>query len=287
VSGSAWQVARTSTALFALLVVLVLASSSCDPTVTSVGSWQPVSLPDAGGQAGTVGSAGSSAVTGSGASAGLLEQGGAGGEADAAGLYLEAEDGELSGGFSIVADAAASNGEYIQPPTGPASESAPVADTPRARYTFELANAGDYVIWGRIYSPDVSSNRFWFQLDGGPWNIWRITVGEIWFWDDFHIDTNYNDTLHFTLAAGTHELTMAKDASSARLDRLYITSGADQPPGNDTPCNPPHTIDRGGECFPSCGSQAPSGMHTSCLSSACAGKPSLESYDCGVCCVVP
>lgn len=216
------------------------------------------------------------------------EQGGGAGQPEAPGLYLEAEDGELSGGFSIVADVAASNGEYIQPPTGPASDQPPVADTPRARYTFELANAGDYVIWGRIYSPDVSSNRFWFQVDGGPWTRWRITVGEIWFWDDFHPDTSYDETLHFTLAAGPHELTIAKAASTARLDRLYITAEGDEPPGNDTRCRPPHSIDRGdGECFPSCGSQAPVGMRTTCVVSMCEGKPSLESYDCNVCCVVP
>jgi hypothetical protein len=214
---------------------------------------------------------------------------GAAGESEQApGLYLEAESGELSGGFSIVDDVAASNGKYIQPPTGPALEDAPVADTPRARYRFELPAAGDYVIWGRIYSPDVSSNRFWFQVDGGSWTRWRITVGEIWFWDDFHPDTSYDDTLHFQLAAGPHELVMAKDVSSARLDRLYITSSGDVPPGNDTPCNPPHSIDRGGgDCFPSCGSLAPAGMHTSCLVSECAGKPTLEVYDCNLCCVVP
>lgn len=290
VLGTGWKVARTLTALLALLA-LACTSSGCDSTVTSVGAWQPVVQQPAGGQAGSAGSvglAGSGAVAGAGGSAGTAEQGGAGGEPDAPGLYLEAEDGELSGGFSIVADVAASNGQYIQPPTGPASDEQPVAETPRSRYTFELANAGDYVIWGRIYSPDVSSNRFWFQVDGGPWTRWRITVGEIWFWDDFHPDTNYNDTLHFALAAGSHELVIAKAASTARLDRLYITSEGDEPPGNDTPCRPPHTIDRGGgDCFPSCGSQAPLGMHTSCLASMCAGKPSLESYDCNVCCVVP
>lgn len=282
---------RTLTAPAPLLVAAACASAGCDATVTSVGDWEPiVQVPARGGAgaAGSAGTAGTADVAGSGGSAGSLSVGGAGGEPEAPGLYLEAEDGELSGGFSIVVDVAASNGEYIQPPTGPALEQPPVDGTPRARYTFELANAGDYVIWGRIYSPDVSSNRFWFQVDGGAWTVWRITVGEIWFWDDFHPDTSYNDTLHFQLAAGPHELLIAKDASTARLDRLYITSEGDEPPGNDTPCRPPHSIDRGGgDCFSSCGAQAPSGMHTTCLSSACAGKELLTAYDCNICCVVP
>lgn len=235
----------------ALLCGLACSTGGCDSTVTSVGAWEPVEQPNEPG------------------------------------LYLEAEDGELSGGFSIVGDVAASNGQYIQPPTGPALDETPVAGSPRARYSFDLVSAGDYVIWGRIYSPDVSSNRFWFQVDGGDWHIWRITVGEIWFWDDFHVDTNYDDTLHFMLAPGPHELVIAKDASSARLDRLYITSEGDEPPGNDTPCNPPHTIDRGGVCAPSCGSLAPAGMHTTCVPETCAAKELLDVYDCSVCCIVP
>ena len=294
VSGSGWKVARSVTAPFALVAAATCAATGCESSVTSVGAWEPIVEQPTAGQAGTAGSGG---AAGLGATAGTAGTGamaplaGAGGEFESPGSYLEAELGELSGGFSVVADVAASNAEYIQPPTGPAADQMPVADTARARYRFDLATAGDYVIWGRIYSPDVSSNRFWFQVDGGAWTLWRITVGEIWFWDDFHPDTNYNDTLHFQLAAGPHELVIAKAASTARLDRLYITAQGDEPPGNDTPCRPPHSIDRGGgDCFESCGSQAPAGMHTTCIASDCAGRdPSdlRDSYDCNVCCVVP
>ena len=271
---------RKLTVPTALLAAAAGVIAGCDAVVTSVGSWEPTVQTSAGatGAAGTANAGGASATAGS---------AGADGEPQSPGSYLEAEDGELSFGFSIVADVAASNGQYIQPPTGPAVEQPPVDTTARARYTFELANAGDYVIWGRIYSPDVSSNRFWFQVDGGTWTLWRITVGEIWFWDDFHADANYDDALHFQLAAGPHELVIAKDASTARLDRLYITSHGDEPPGNDTPCRPPHSIDRGGECFESCGSQAPPGMGTTCVVSMCAGQELLTAYDCNGCCVVP
>ena len=293
VSGSGWQVVRSLVAPFALLAGAACLGTGCESTVTSVGAWAPIVEQPTAGQAGaaaagTSGVAGAGATPGVGGTGGATPLGGAGGEPDAPGLYLEAEYGELSGGFSIVNDVAASNGQYIQPPTGPALEQPPAADSPRARYTFDLATAGDYVIWGRIYSPDVSSNRFWFQVDGGTWYVWRITVGEIWFWDDFHDDTRYNDTLHFALAAGPHEIGIAKDASTARLDRLYITAEDDEPPGNDTPCRPPHSIDRGGgDCFESCGSQAPAGMHTTCLADMCAGKALLDAYDCNICCVVP
>ena len=43
---------------------------------------------------------------------------------------------------------------------------------------FEAPSAADYVIWGRIYAPNAIDNRFWFQVDGGAWTLWRISVGE-------------------------------------------------------------------------------------------------------------
>ena len=141
----------------------------------------------------------------------------------------------------------------------------------------------------RIWSPDVKSNRFWFQVDGGNWITWRITVGKIWYWNYFHVDTLYNDVLHFPLAAGAHTLLIANEVPGARLDRLYITGAGDRPPGNDTPCNPPHSIDfdGAGDCHPSCGAQAPVGMHTTCVAATCDGKEMKTAYDCNVCCVVP
>jgi hypothetical protein len=246
--------------------------------VTSVGAWEPVVV-----QAGSAGQAG-------GGAGGLAGGTGAGGQIEprAPGLYLEAERGLLSGGFAIASDPQASNGQYIEGPTGPVYDMAPGGPA-QAHYSFELDSDGDYVIWGRIYSPSISSNRFWFQVDGGDWHLWRITVGVIWYWDDFHDNQRYNDTFHFPLTAGPHQLIIANAVNGAKLDRLYITADGDEPPGNDTPCRPPHSIDMGGGiCSPSCGSQATVGMGTSCDTTVCMDNPDQrDAYDCGVCCLVP
>jgi hypothetical protein len=81
---------------------------------------------------------------------------------------------------------------------------------------------------------------------------------------------------------------IANSVADARLDKLYVTADGDVPPGNTTHCFPPHTIDLGGpDCKPSCGAQAPAGMHTSC---ACNGLTTFYAYDCGgtfACCIVP
>jgi hypothetical protein len=198
-----------------------------------------------------------------------------------AGFYLEAESGQLSGGFTIGNDPSASGGRDIEPPIG-----APSLDQPgpaRARYGFDITTPATYVIWGRIHSPDALHNTFWIQLDGGPSYKWRITTGEVWWWDRFHDDADYGTPLTFDLNAGPHEIVIANCAEGDRLDRMYITSDGDIPPGNDTQCNPPHSILLDGGCVRSCGSQG----GNLCGIVQCSGRPQLPAYDCDLCCVGP
>jgi hypothetical protein len=197
------------------------------------------------------------------------------------GFYLEAESGQLSGGFTIASDPSASAGLCIDPPAG-----APSPDQPgsaRARYSLEIATPGLYVIWGRIHSPDATHNTFWIQLDAGTWHIWRITTGEVWFWDRFHENFDYGTPLKFDLGTGPHQLLIANSVEGDRLDRMYVTADGDTPSGNDTLCNPPHSVQLDGGCAPSCGSQG----GNLCGQVACSGQPILPAYDCDICCIAP
>jgi hypothetical protein len=265
VSGSAAGASTSRARLAALALVL---ASGCDARVTSIGAW----LPDAGiADAEPTDAVELDAATPDGA-------GDASGPAS--GFYLEAEQGELSAGFAVEADPAASGGRYLAPPAGVISDVEPGAA--RARYTLAIAEAGSYVVWGRIWAPGANANRFWFQLDGGAWHKWRISVGEIWFWDDFHEDTDYGHALRFELEPGAHELVIANCVDGARLDRLYVTAAGDVPPGNATRCDPPHSIDLAGQCLPSCGAL----QGTQCGEQACTDREQLPAYDCEVCCHV-
>ena len=195
-----------------------------------------------------------------------------------ASVYIEAEDGVVSG-FAIEESAEASAGQALLAPDV-LSDGMP--GTARASYAFELADAGDYILWGRVYAPDVDANRFWLQLDGGEPFLWRISTGEVWYWDDVHDDAQYSTPLVFAFNAGVHELVIANAGPQARLDRLYLTANGDTPPGNDTPCRPPHTVELGGECVPSCGLL----MGTRCGAVDCMGQTPLPAYDCDICCRV-
>jgi hypothetical protein len=197
------------------------------------------------------------------------------------GHYLEAEDGVLSGGFEIGRDSAASAGRYLAPPFGLNSDSVP--GSARAVYDFSLRTPDTYRIWGRIRGPASNANRFWFRIDDDAWIKWRISTGDIWYWDAFHNDTDYGIALNFPLAAGHHQITIANCVDGVDLDRLYYTPDPrDKPPGNDTPCSPPNSIEVNGVCQLSCGSQG----GNACSIPACKGLPLLVAYDCGVCCKV-
>jgi len=239
------------------LVIAGLASWACDAQRLDVGAWSP--------------------------DAGLSVEAGTAADVDVpanSGRYIEAESGELSGGFSIGDDPSASRQRYIAPPAAVTSEQEP--GSARARYVFQVSSPGAYLIWGRIRSPSAATNRFWVQMDGGAWYKWRISVGDIWYWDDFHSDVDYGTPLRFELAAGNHELVIANCVDGVALDRLYISASGDEPEGNDTECNPPHSIQIGGICLPSCGSL----RGTRCSPSICADRPLLAAYDCTICCQV-
>ena len=198
------------------------------------------------------------------------------------GFYIEAETGHLTGGFTVLADSKAFGGQAIQPPAGVSSPPNSPGSA-RAVYDFSLARPGSYIIWGRIHSPDTAHNTIWVQVDGSAWHQWRISTGEIWYWDKIHDGFDYNTPLVFDLPVGMHQLMLANSVDQVGVDSFYVTDGADRPPLDDTLCRPPDSIQISGNCSPSCGSL---GGNT-CGADACAGRTVLPVYDCVVCCIVP
>jgi hypothetical protein len=203
-----------------------------------------------------------------------------GAEIAAVPVYLEAEDGTLTGGFSVESDPHASGGKFIAPPAVPSTNTPGPAS---AAYSFRTIAPRDiYVIWGRIHSPGVLNNSFWISVDNGPFTQWRLSTGVIWFWGPITRDADYGNPIHYPLDAGLHQLVVRNSATEVGLDRLYIQLAPGiTPPGNDTPCDPPNSIELdGGGCSPSCGSL----LGTSCGAQTCAGFVPLPAYDCAVCC---
>ncbi len=105
----------------------------------------------------------------------------------AATLRFEAEEGELDG-FFVQSDATAGGDAFIQPETDEAAEDEP--GPARARYAFSLPYSLAMTFWGESVHPDVNTNRLWVKVDDGAWYKWRIAVGDVWYWDDFHGNTD-------------------------------------------------------------------------------------------------
>jgi hypothetical protein len=226
----------------ALLLVPIVLSLGCEPRMTTIG----VANDDAGALTADAGS----------------------------GVFFEAESGKLSGAFAIGASTEASGGHFIYANAGASAENAP--GVARAQYAFNVSVAGSYEMWGRVHNQTIYTNRFWFQVDGGDWIKWRISTGDIWYWDAFHDDVNYGVPVKLELSAGAHQLLIANCVDNAELDRLYFSSDPARPEPKDTACNPPHSVDLDGGCAPSCGSLA--GKCGKCAITA------LPTYDCPSCC---
>jgi hypothetical protein len=198
---------------------------------------------------------------------------------EATSLYIDMASGTLSGGFSIQTDLDA--GEYLSPPA-PASTQVP--GDASADFTFPVACGGTYLLWGRIHGPGALNNTFWLSVDGEPLYQWRLSTGVIWYWREVTHDTDYFNPIPYELEAGVHRLTVRNSATDVGLQRFFVAVRGDAPPGNDTPCDPPNSIQLAdGGCEVSCGSHG----NTVCGSVVCAGQPPLVSYDCAVCCLQP
>jgi hypothetical protein len=212
-----------------------------------------------------------------------------GAEIAAAPVYIEAEDGQLSGGFIVESDPTASGGEYILPPAVTSTDAPGAA---AAEYVFRANQPGSYVVWGRIHGPGASNNSFWITVDGvetvGIETIrWRLSTGVIWYWAPLTRDTDYGDPVVFQLDAGIHHLAFRNCEPGVGLDRLYITTaafdgGGIEPP-NHTKCDPPNSIQLAdASCQDSCGSL----LGSTCGAQVCAGFVPLPAYDCTFCCRV-
>lgn len=195
-------------------------------------------------------------------------------------FYIDIASATVSGGFSIQTDPGLDGGADLLPP---AVQSQLEPGDASAAYAFNVGCTGDYLLWGRIRGPAVESNSFWFRIDDGMFYQWRLSTGVIWYWKAATSGTDYGTPLHFTMDAGTHQLLFRNSSPDVGLGGLYVAVPGDVPPGNDTHCNPPNSIQLAdGGCELSCGS---AGGNT-CKPADCAGRPMFVVYDCAACCRV-
>ncbi len=143
-------------------------------------------------------------------------------------FWLEAECATVGSFWSTVADAAATNGQYVVVRSGN-SIANPPADVPanRVRFTVSNATAGNYSLFARIGAPSGNDDSYWVRVNGGAWYQWfsgiTRTSGFAW---------NRYPGPQVSLTSGTNTIDFAYREDGTRLDKLHLNQTGTQPTGN-------------------------------------------------------
>ncbi len=119
---------------------------------------------------------------------------------------------------AILRPSAASGGAYVQTPAGETERGS-------CEWRFEVEEAGEYVLWGRVRAagPEVGkSDSFLVQMDEGPQVSWHMPGRRDWKWGRVG-DGVPASPVSFQLAQGEHVLRFLTREPGAQVDRLALT----------------------------------------------------------------
>jgi hypothetical protein len=135
------------------------------------------------------------------------------------GLYVEAESGIVTTPMVSAPDANAANGRYVYSPTDSQGSLSVRVNVPQA---------GDYVGWCRILSPDGGTDSFFVSVDGGTEEIYgtaQNTWSSSWQWTKLNGDNGSSGGSRiYTLSPGIHTFVFRSREKSTKLDALYLTT---------------------------------------------------------------
>jgi hypothetical protein len=138
-------------------------------------------------------------------------------------LWLEAEEGQLNIPMEIARDDEASLGEYIWVPNGKGNNRDPANNAGYAEYVFEVTQAGNYIIWGRIIAKSRKDNSFFISVDDGDYTKWHTITSKEWIWDQVG-DQKGADPVIYYLDAGEHSLIIKQREDGTKIDKILITN---------------------------------------------------------------
>ena len=147
-------------------------------------------------------------------------------------VWLEAECGTVGANWTEITDALASNGLNLIT-SGPSSLVAPSGDPDDIlSFSFEVSQAGQYKVFGRVKAPTSNDDSYWVRVNGGSWIKWnQIQASSSWTWDQVHDNDNANAAVLFNLNAGFNTLEIAQREDGTSLDKVYITQTGGPPTG--------------------------------------------------------
>jgi hypothetical protein len=126
-------------------------------------------------------------------------------------------------------DKTASGERYIVAPNGTGSYHEPGSIL--ATYAVNIAQAGGYVLWGRVIAANAQDDSFFVQLDDDMQNTWDVATGNFWQWDLVN-NRNRSDPVKFNLTEGEHLIKISLREDGTKLDKLLLTNNLDFVPGS-------------------------------------------------------
>jgi hypothetical protein len=139
-----------------------------------------------------------------------------------------------------VTDANASNGKCIW--SGTANSAGGVPTDGHVTFTFNLAAAGTYKLWGRFLvgpsgtPPGASDDSLWARICPGTsvsgcattWTQWNGITHRIgnaaYDWDDERNSPTGDSVVTRSLSAGNHTLEIAYRENGLKMDRFLLTN---------------------------------------------------------------
>ena len=122
-------------------------------------------------------------------------------------IGIEAESGDSTGDWQLLADGQASACGYVQAGSGGVLS-----------YDVYIPKAATYYVWGRAKGASYSSDSFFIRFDSQTEQQWGFTYGQSWAWYAAPATGSA-----WGLAKGWHTLTVRFREGGAQLDALEIT----------------------------------------------------------------
>lgn len=138
-------------------------------------------------------------------------------------IYLEPECGTVGSNWNILSDSKASNGKYVTVKSGLQSlNQAPSGSENNITIPFNIDTAGNFSVFGRVNCPSPNNDSYWVKMDDGIFQMDNGLGTSGWEWKKL------ND---YSLAKGTHTITIAYREEGTGLDKLAITNSGYAPVG--------------------------------------------------------
>jgi hypothetical protein len=173
-------------------------------------------------------------------------------------IWIEAEDAVLYPPMEENWNTDASAGGYVWVPPGGGNLYSISGGNGSAEYTFEVQQAGTYLLWGRVISNSTVEDSFFVAVDGETPIEWHTQLGgtETWIWDQLRDGpVSDNQVVYLDLDAGQHTLTVKQREDGTKLDKILLSNDLEYVPqgkgetSDETgkvPDNPPGSTDPSG-----------------------------------------